>query len=142
MSATPCILVIEDHPGAPLSVRLALERLEEPLQVVTAPTSVAATQVHRECVPDLILLDLSRPGQSGPERLVALRAQPELRTTPILVFTSAAAPVDIVACYAAGANSCFVKPDQVDEFQPMLALMVNYWFRMAALPPAPHRGVP
>ena len=54
-----------------------------------------------------------------------------------MLFTSAAAPLDVVACDAAGANSCFVKPNQVDEFRQMLALIVNYWLGRAELPPHP-----
>ena len=59
--------------------------------------------------PDLILLDAERPGCDTPSCLRALKADPALRSIPVLVVTS---PARLADCAAAGADATLVRPLQ------------------------------
>jgi CheY-like chemotaxis protein len=65
-----------------------------------------ARQVH----PDLILLDMMMPGQSGLEVLAELRRDPELRGIPVVMLTARAQVTDREAAELAGADRFLAKP--------------------------------
>jgi len=60
--------------------------------------------------PDLILLDMMMPGQSGLEVLAELRRDPELRGIPVLMLTARAQLTDREAAHLAGADRFLAKP--------------------------------
>ena len=60
--------------------------------------------------PDLILLDLKMPRKDGREALSELKADPRLRSIPIVVLTTSTARDDIGFCYRMGVNSYITKP--------------------------------
>jgi CheY-like chemotaxis protein len=82
----PRILVIDDDPsvGVYLS-RLFGETGRYSLEVET--DSIAAIATARIYHPDLVLLDIFMPGLSGLEIAAQLRAEPRLRSRPIVFFT-------------------------------------------------------
>jgi len=61
----------------------------------------------RHSSPDLILLDADHPRLDGAECVRALKADPELRPTPVLLVTS---PEDAVRCSDAGADATLARP--------------------------------
>jgi CheY-like chemotaxis protein len=69
--------------------------------------------------PDLILLDLMMPIMDGFKVLVAVRANPDLKDVPIIVFSAKGASDEITKAYEAGANDFLVKatttPNKVVE---------------------------
>lgn len=81
----------------------------------------------------LIFLDLNMPGVDGRELLEVFRQRD--RTVPVIVLTTSSHPDDILACYAAGANSYLVKPLEYESFQHMIATTCQYWLKLVALPP-------
>src|SRR5215467_3991158 len=82
-------------------------------QVVTAAGGTAALSEIREEMPDLVILDISRPGLFGPELFGQIRdAAPVL---PIIVLTSHASERDRVAALDLGADDCLTKPIGPDE---------------------------
>ncbi len=60
--------------------------------------------------PDLVLLDWMMPRMSGIEVCVAVRADPDCATTPIILVTARAQESDIGRGFAAGADDYIVKP--------------------------------
>jgi CheY-like chemotaxis protein len=91
--------------------------------------------------PGLVLLDLNMPRKDGREALREIRAHPDLRQVPIVVFTTSRADTDIRQVYELGANSFITKPPAFDALVSTVKRMVSYWFGLVELP-APKLAVP
>jgi CheY-like chemotaxis protein len=84
--------------------------------------------------PSLIFLDLNMPRKSGREALKEIKNHPELRQIPVIIFTTAYSPDDVVQAYALGANSFISKPVTFDELVDVMRTMGQYWFKFVHLP--------
>ena len=84
--------------------------------------------------PALILLDLNMPRKDGREVLREIRAKPELRSIPVVVFTTSRADIDVGKIYELGANSFISKPFQFDALVNVMKVIGQYWFQTVALP--------
>ncbi len=84
--------------------------------------------------PSIILLDLRLPGTDGRDVLAQIKNDPDLRSIPVVVLTTSEAPVDIEACYRAGANSYVKKPVGFENYLEAVRSLDEYWFRIAILP--------
>jgi CheY-like chemotaxis protein len=84
--------------------------------------------------PDLILLDLKMPRKDGREALSEVKADPHLRSIPIVVFTTSTARDDIAFCYRVGANSYITKPATFRGLVDLMCEMIKYWFEITELP--------
>ncbi len=80
-------------------------------------------------LPCLLLLDLKLPGVSGFELLEWIRQQPALRTLVVIVFTSSSRPEDIERAYSLGANSCIVKPPDIQQRQEIAEYLKGWWLK-------------
>jgi CheY-like chemotaxis protein len=78
-------------------------------------------------LPCLVLLDLKMPGMTGMEVLEWIRAQPELRLLPVIVFSSSAQKHEIDQAYHLGANSFVVKPSCVEARNELAKLIKGFW---------------
>jgi len=78
-------------------------------------------------LPTLILLDLKLPLVMGMEVLKWIRAQPELQTIIVIIFTSSHLPSDVEKAYRLGANSFLVKPSDPEKLQELLVLIKDFW---------------
>ena len=86
--------------------------------------------------PGLILLDLNMPLKDGREALREIRADPDLRRIPVVVFTTSKADTDIGAIYELGANSFISKPFQFEALVSVMKMLSQYWFKTVELPAA------
>ncbi len=77
--------------------------------------------------PKLILLDLKMPKVSGIQVLEQLKADPALKSIPIVMLTSSNESPDIEKCFALGANSYIVKPVDSDNFFHAIKEIGLYW---------------
>jgi CheY-like chemotaxis protein len=84
--------------------------------------------------PGMILMDLNMPRKDGRESLREIRATPELRRIPVVVFTTSKADTDINRLYDLGANSFISKPVQFDALVQVVRRLADYWFKTVALP--------
>jgi CheY-like chemotaxis protein len=89
-------------------------------------------------LPDLLLLDLNLPGESGLTILTGVRAVPAYDAITVVVFTSSTDSAEADRCYAAGADSYIYKPINFALFQTVLRGTIDYWRSRAA--PAPDTG--
>jgi CheY-like chemotaxis protein len=85
--------------------------------------------------PDLILLDLNMPRKDGREALAEMRADPALRSIPIIVLTTSKADEDIVRSYNLGANAFITKPVTFAGLVDVMKSLGQYWFEIVELPP-------
>lgn len=93
---------------------------------------------HAVSWPDLVLLDIVMPGDSGLRVLEYMRATPELKVLPVVIFTSQAEPKLIRKAQELGANSYLLKPKQFHETVQLVGALYATWSR--AKPPAATAG--
>jgi CheY-like chemotaxis protein len=81
------LLIVDDNQNLARLVQLILEKTRLYLVAIEnrSRNALAAAQSFR---PKLILLDVDMPGMDGGDVARQLRADPELRDTPIVFFTS------------------------------------------------------
>ena len=135
------VLLVEDNPG---DVRLTQEALSEGkvsnnLSVV--PDGVEAMlHLRREGEykgverPDLVLLDLNLPRKDGREVLGEMKADPELRTIPVVVLTTSEAEQDILQAYDLQVNCYITKPVDLDQFVGVVRAIEDFWLTVVKLP--------
>lgn len=68
-------------------------------------------------LPALILLDIKMPTVDGFAFLEKVKADPALRSIPVLMMTSTDDPLEINRSYRLGASGYIVKPVRYEEFQ-------------------------
>jgi CheY-like chemotaxis protein len=84
--------------------------------------------------PDLVILDLNLPGTDGREVLTTIKHTKNLKTIPVAILTTSSNPKDIADCYESGVNTYIVKPMNILELTDSVRTIVDYWFKVAALP--------
>jgi CheY-like chemotaxis protein len=82
----PKVLLVEDSKFLRIVNERALARAG--YEVCTAGDGEEALRVAKECLPDVILLDMMLPKLSGPEVLRKLKESPETAPIPVIVLTS------------------------------------------------------
>ncbi|MFL6209075.1 MAG: sigma-54-dependent transcriptional regulator [Pyrinomonadaceae bacterium] len=108
------VLIVDDEEAARYGVRRALNTFGYD---IAEAGSVAAARAHmHERLPDLLLLDVNLPGQSGLEFLRELQAQPE--TAPLVILITAHGSERMaVEAIKAGAYDYLPKPFEVDDLR-------------------------
>ncbi|CCQ74841.1 response regulator [Magnetospira sp. QH-2] len=84
--------------------------------------------------PDLILLGLELPPESGREVLIELKSSEALRAIPVIVFSRSANEADRRTCYDLGANAFVRKPDDPEAFVQAVQALEKFWMQTARLP--------
>ena len=102
------ILVIEDQEDNRQIVRdLMAASGYELIEATTGEEGVAAAARER---PDLILMDIQLPGIDGYEVTRRIKANPQLKSIPIIAVTSYALSGDDKKAFAAGCDGYVTKP--------------------------------
>ncbi len=84
--------------------------------------------------PSLILLDLNLPGTDGREVLAEIKQDANLKTIPIVIFSTSSNPKDINACYRYGISGYLVKPMDINRLDRLVQTFLDYWFQAVELP--------
>jgi chemotaxis family two-component system response regulator Rcp1 len=131
------ILLIEDNPG---DVRLTIEALRDSKvrnNLHIAPDGVAAIARLRgpgALRPDLILLDLNLPRMDGREVLAEIKADPMLKTIPVVILTTSRAEQDVLKSYELQANCYITKPVDLEQFITVVKSIEDFWLTIVTLP--------
>lgn len=135
------ILLVEDNPG---DAELAKEALESgkvlvSLHVVCDGEEAMrflrrAGEHTRAPRPGLILLDLNLPRKDGREVLAEIKADPDLRTIPVVVLTTSSAEEDIARMYDLHANCFITKPIDLTQFLRVVRSIEDFWLTVVRLP--------
>jgi signal transduction histidine kinase/CheY-like chemotaxis protein/ligand-binding sensor domain-containing protein len=113
------ILLIEDEPSNQEIVKTLLESVGHRVQLASDVfTTLSAVSNHSRF--DIVLLDLDLESSSGFELVPILRAQPHLKTVPILALSGRAERSDIERCLAAGMQGHIAKPYRLKLIQEKL----------------------
>ncbi len=109
----PRVLAVDDEPANLTVIAAAL--FNENYELRLAGGAVAARQILTNWLPDLMLLDVMMPGESGLELSAGLRRKPMLDRIPIVLVTALGASDHRTAGLAAGADDFIEKPIDIDE---------------------------
>ena len=84
--------------------------------------------------PDLILLDLNLPSKDGREVLAEIKADPALRTIPVVILTTSRAEQDVLRSYELQANCYITKPVDLEQFMTVVRSIEDFWLTIVTLP--------
>jgi CheY-like chemotaxis protein len=85
--------------------------------------------------PALLLLDLKMPRVDGLDVLRQIKADPDLRTLPVVMLTSSRQEQDLLQSYELGVNGYVVKPVDFTEFMAALRQVGAFWAVINEPPP-------
>ncbi len=101
------ILLVDDA----MTIR-KLERamLGSSYEYLEAGNGAEANTLARQCLPDLIVMDLHMPVQDGIDGLAALKREPATQRIPVLILTSENEEQKRLRCLALGCAGFLRKP--------------------------------
>ncbi len=120
------ILVADDEPALLRLMEFVLAKQGHTL--LTATNGEEALAEARRQRPDLIVLDIMMPRMDGYQVAEAIRADDELKETPIIMLSAKAQDEDIARGLEAGVDQYVTKPFSPDE---LTSLVTNYLERAA-----------
>ena len=125
------ILLVEDDEVDVMNVRRAFQKnhIANPL-FVAANGRDALEQLREGRIPRdrrIILLDLNMPQMNGIEFLRELRADAELRLTPVIVLTTSNDERDRIEAYNLNVAGYLLKPVTFSNFCETMAALNKYW---------------
>jgi CheY-like chemotaxis protein len=130
------ILLVEDDEVDVMNVQRAFKKhaINNPLYVASngleALAMLRGEAGQPPSVPSgrrLVLLDLNMPKMGGIEFLQALRADPDLALTPVVVLTTSNQDRDRVEAYKLSVAGYLVKPVTFKDFSEMVVALNLYW---------------
>ncbi|HKN97268.1 MAG TPA: response regulator [Pseudonocardiaceae bacterium] len=135
------VLLVEDDQGDVLMAReaFAQHRIHSELHVATDGEQ-ALLFLRRQGEyedaprPALVLLDLNLPRRDGREVLAEIKADPDLRTIPVVVLTTSEAEEDILRSYLLHANAYVSKPVDFDRFIEVIRRIDDFFANVVKLP--------
>ncbi|WP_068262555.1 response regulator transcription factor [Janibacter limosus] len=93
--------------------------------VVPAADGDEALRLITEHRPDVAVLDVMMPGQSGLDVLRSIRADDQLAHTRVILLTARARDVDVDAGFSTGADDYLTKPFSPRELVHRVAALIG-----------------
>jgi CheY-like chemotaxis protein len=138
------LLLVEDNDGDVLLTRETLRgaRITNTLSVAADGEEALSrlkgwAPFEGHARPDVVLLDLNLPRMDGRELLKTLRADPELRSIPVIVLTGSDSDVEMLAVRRLSADGYIVKPIDFERLTRALSAIPAFGFTLVVLPPKP-----
>jgi DNA-binding NarL/FixJ family response regulator len=112
------ILSVDDHPLLREGIAAIIRNQPDMVLVSQASTGAEAIQCHRDCRPDVTLMDLRLPDLSGIDATVIIRSEtPEAR---IIILTTFEGDLEIKGALEAGARGYLLKSKHPRELVNMI----------------------
>lgn len=131
------ILLVEDNPSDAYLVERAFRKLGGFERLHIARDGVEALAFLRDPArprPAIVLTDLNVPKLSGLDVLAAMKADPALRSIPVIVLTGSQSESDVLRSFDHSCAGYFVKPTCNPELWDLVELLEVYWLRNSRLP--------
>lgn len=131
------VFIVDDHPVIRLAVRMLLEN--EGYRVVgESDNGVDAMQMVRECLPDLIILDISIPRLDGLE--VLSRFHSMAVPLKILVLTAQSPALFAIRCMHSGAAGYVCKQEDLSELLSAIKAVLSGYNYFPSQAISQHQG--
>jgi CheY-like chemotaxis protein len=112
----PTVLIVDDEQHIRLLIEQTLEELEDDgVVLLTASDGEEALDVVANHHPELVFLDVQMPKKNGFEVSTAIKADPALAGTTVILLTAKGQAVDREQGLAAGADQYLTKPFDPDD---------------------------
>jgi two-component system response regulator len=135
------ILIVDDDPAAAHLLRTLFKSLRRPHEAHFVRDGVEALNFLRSAGnhgqdgrPNLVILDIHMPHLDGFGTLSAIKSDPHLCTIPVIMFSSAAAPHEVLKCYQSHANCYVVKPTDLERSVNFVRAIEAFWIDFAHQP--------
>jgi CheY-like chemotaxis protein len=102
------VVIADDESSMRLLVHATIE--SDDYAVLEASDGVEAWSLIQKSKPSLVLLDVQMPRRTGLEVLRAIKSDPTLKETRVILLTSKAMESDVEAGLIAGADFYLTKP--------------------------------
>ena len=142
MKPAPDLLIVDDNPADASLICEALagsphrSQIHNVVDGVEALAFLTRREKYANAIrPDLIILDLNLPKRDGLAVLAAVKASPDLRRIPVVIFSTSELRKDVLRSYELGANCYVRKPGSLKEFFLAVKSIEEFWFGSAVLPP-------
>jgi CheY-like chemotaxis protein len=124
------ILLIEDDSVDAMTVKRAMRDLHVTNDLVHAVNGEDAikylTDPEKE-KPFVIILDLNMPKMNGVEFLKIVKSKLNLKTIPVIVFTTSKEKQDVLESFQLGAAGYMTKPVDYAKFVDVISTVMLYW---------------
>lgn len=131
------IVLVEDDDVDVMNVQRAFERANIPRPFFRAADGVEALDILRAPSTPLerrlVLLDLNLPRMNGIEFLRELRADAQLRRTPVVVLTTSDDEQDKLDAFDLHVAGYLLKPVTFGSFVDLMATVDRYWTNVELL---------
>lgn len=129
------ILLVEDDKVDVMNVQRSFKKAKIANPIFVAGNGLEALAILKNESADvqmpksrrLILLDLNMPKMGGIEFLKALRKDPLLRRTPVIVLTTSDQERDRVEAYDLNVAGYVLKPVTFSNFAEVMSTLNRYW---------------
>ena len=130
MQSSNPVLLVEDDPVNAMAVEKAFRDVGIAQPLVHVRNGEEALECLRDRdhkKPDFILLDLNMPKMNGIEFLRIVKADPVLRSVPVVMLTTSQDQRDIAECFALNAAGYMIKPLDDEQLAETIRTIVQYW---------------
>ena len=133
------LLLVEDNPQdealtlralRKANVHMPIDVVRDGQQAIDYLFRTGEYSDRSESLPAVVLLDINLPKLSGLDVLTRLRAHPQTRVLPVVMFTSSDEDGDRIRSYSTGANSFVCKPLEFAEFMNSVGKLGTYWLNI------------
>lgn len=81
----------------------------------------------KECIPDLIFLDLNMPKVNGIEFLEILKKDDVYKYIPTVILTTSNNRKDVLECFKIGIAGYVIKPLKYEDYVEKIKRTLEYW---------------
>jgi CheY-like chemotaxis protein len=126
----PTILVVDDDEDDLFFITYAIQRAYPLLHTAVATNGTEALHYlerakQNRAFPVFILLDINMPRMNGKETLSRIKADPQLASIPLVVFSTSALPSERLFCTHYGVEMV-TKPDTFLELERVLQKILSH----------------
>ncbi len=125
------VVLVEDDEVDVMNVKRAFKKNNITNPLFVAANGLEALALLRDpAIPTknrIVLLDLNMPKMNGIEFLRALRADPQLASTPVVVLTTSNEDKDRVEAFELNVAGYLLKPVTFTSFVEVMAALNKYW---------------
>jgi CheY-like chemotaxis protein len=125
------VVLVEDDEVDVMNVKRAFKKNNISNPLFVASNGIEALALMRDASTPtknrIVLLDLNMPRMNGIEFLRALRADPHLAGTPVVVLTTSNEDRDRVEAFQLNVAGYLLKPVTFTSFVEVMAALNKYW---------------
>ena len=119
------VLIADDEEPIRILNRAILEEMD--MTVITASDGIEAIEMAKKHKVDLIITDLLMPKKNGFEVAKAIRSDPNLEETPLIILSAMGDEYNKITGFNEGADDYIVKPFNVEEFKARIkAILIRH----------------